>query len=276
MAKPPDSPLGRLYQEHIGFILAKNVDGLLNQYTEDCLLISTFTEDRQPLYVRGRKELEEFFRSRIFTLENMEIEINQWAETENTLMIVEEIDMTGTDGSKNSVEFYDNWYLRDGKIAIHFAGTVRYADGTYADGTGFPQGAAPEKQEPPDTPLGRLYHEHIGFIQSKNVEGILNQYSDNPLLIGTMTEGRIPRYVRGREELRDFFTGNFMNLKELTSKIDQWAETENTLMIVESVELIGTDDSKMDVSFYDNWVLIDGKIAVHYAGVIRYPDGSYA
>jgi hypothetical protein len=30
-----------------------------------------------------------------------------------------------------------------------------------------------------------------------------------------------------------------------------------------------------NLSFYDNWVLRDGKIAVHFAGVVRYPDGSY-
>lgn len=275
MGKPPDSPLGRLYQEHISFILAKNVDALLNQYTPDCLLISTLTDDRQPLYVRGHKELEEFFRSRIFRLQNLEIDINQWAETENTLMIVEELKMTGTDGSTGSVEFYDNWYLKDGKIAIHFAGTVRYPDGTYADGTGFPEGAAAEKSEPPDTPLGRLYKEHIGFIKAKNVDGILNQYAADALLISTLTEGRKPHYVRGRNELRDFFNSNFMGLKSLTSRIDQWAETDNSLMVVESVVVITMDDSTVDMSFYDNWVLIDGKIAVHYAGVIRYPDGSY-
>ncbi len=67
-----------------------------------------------------------------------------------------------------------------------------------------------------------------------------------------------------------------MGLKSLTSKIDQWAETDNTLMIVESLDVTTMDGSTVDMSFYDNWVLIDGKIAVHYAGVIRYPDGSYA
>jgi ketosteroid isomerase-like protein len=276
MGKPPDSPLGRLYQEHIGFILAKNVDGLLNQYSPDCLLISTLTDNRQPLYVRGHRELEEFFRSRIFSLQDLDIDINQWAETDNTLMIVEEIKVTGTDGSTGSLEFYDNWYLKDGKIAIHFAGTVRYPDGTYADGTGFPAGAAPAKSEPPDTPLGRLYQEHIRFIKAKSVDGILNQYAEDALLIGTLTEGRKPRYVRGHSELRDFFNGNFMGLKSLTSKIDQWAETDNTLMIVESVEVTTMDDATVDMSFYDNWVLSAGRIAVHYAGVIRYPDGSYA
>jgi len=276
MGKPPDSPLGKLYQEHIGFIVSKSLDSLLHQYTEDCLLISTLTDNREPLYVRGRRKLEDFFKSRIFSLSSLTSDLTQWAEARDQLMVVEEIRTTGTDGSHGSMEFYDNWQLRDGKIAIHFAGTVRYPDGTYADGTGFPPGKAPVKREPPDTPLGRLYREHIGFITSRNVEGILDQYAEDALLIGTLTEGRKPRYVKGRAELKDFFTGNFMGLKSLTSKIDQWAETENTLMIVESVDVTGKDGSTASMSFYDNWVLRGGKIATHFAGVVRYPDGSYA
>ena len=276
MGKPPDSPFGNLYREHIGFIVSKSLDSLLHQYAEDCLLISTLTDNREPLYVRGRRKLEEFFKSRIFNLSNLTSDLTQWAETKDQLMVVEEIRTTGIDGSHGSMEFYDNWQMQNGKIAIHFAGTVRYPDGTYADGTGFPAGKAPVKREPPDTKLGRLYREHIGFIKSKNVEGILDQYAEDAILIGTLTEGRKPRYVRGRSELRDFFTGNFMGLKSLTSKIDQWAETENALMIVESVDVAGMDGSTASMSFYDNWVLRNGKIAVHFAGVVRYPDGSYA
>ena len=136
--------------------------------------------------------------------------------------------------------------------------------------------SAPAKSEPPDTPLGRMYHEHIGFIKAKNVDGILNQYDPDALVIGVLTEGRKPRYVRGRDELREFFTGNFGGLKSLTSRIDQWAETENALMIVESIELELADGSSATTSFNDNWVLEDGRIVVHFAGVVRYPDGSYA
>jgi ketosteroid isomerase-like protein len=263
------SKLGKQYEEHIGFIRAKNIDGLLNQYTDDCVLITTLTPDKQPSYVHGRAELAAFFRTRIFSLEEIDITLNQWAETPDTLMIVEEVRATGTDGVTNSMEFYDNWYLRDGKIAIHFAGTIRYPDGIYVDQTR-------PKADPPDTPLGRMYHEHIGFIKAKNVAGILNQYAEDALLIGTLTEGRRPRYVRGRAELRDFFNGNFMGLQSLESKIDQWAEIENGLMIAESVSVTGVDGSQAAMSFYDNWVLRNGKIAVHFAGVVRYPDGSYA
>jgi len=276
MHEPPDSPLGKLYRQHIGYIKARDVAHLLDQYDRDCLLISTLTDDRRPLFVRGRDQLEAFFRSRIFSLEDMDVELNQWAETKNALMIVEEIKTTGTDGSKGSVEFYDNWFLPQGKIVIHFAGTIRYPDGTYADGTGFPAGKVPAKQEPPDTALGRMYREHISFIKSKNIKGILGQYTEDALVIGTLTPGRKPRYVRGRDELEDFFKGNFMGLASLTSRIDQWAEAENALMIVESVDIVGADGSRSSMSFYDNWVLRGGRIAVHYAGVVRYPDGLYA
>jgi hypothetical protein len=276
LAEPPKSPMGALYDQHVGFIKTKSVAGLLGQYADDCLLISLLTADRQPLYVRGHDELQTFFEGRIFGLDDLRIVHNQWAETANTMMTVEELAVTPVQGHPGTVELYDNWYLRDGKIAIHFAGVVRYPDGTYADGTGFAAGQAPAKGEPPDTPLGRMYREHIGFIKTKNVDGILNQYAADALLIGTLTDGRQPRYVRGREELRGFFNGNFMGLKRLTSQIDQWAETDNALMIVESIDFEGMDGSKAAMSFYDNWVLRDGRIAVHFAGVVRYPDGSYA
>ncbi|PSB03141.1 hypothetical protein C7B64_09955 [Merismopedia glauca CCAP 1448/3] len=127
----PSSPLGKLYQEHIGFIKAKNIDGLLNQYTEDLLLISTLTENRKPVYIKGRKALKEFFESRIFSLEDLHVEIAQWAETENTLMIVEKVKTKSVNGDLGELSFYDNWVLQNGKIATHFAGVVRYPDGSY-------------------------------------------------------------------------------------------------------------------------------------------------
>jgi ketosteroid isomerase-like protein len=273
---PPQSPLGAMYEEQIGFITSKNVTGLLSQYADNCLLVSMLTPDRQPLYVRGHGQLREFFEGRIFSLRDLRVVHNQWAETDNTMMTVEEISFTPVQGSTATVERYDNWYVQNGRIAVHFAGVVRYPDGTYADGTGFPPGKAPEKLEPPDTPLGRMYRQHIGFIKDKNVAGILNQYTEDALLIGTLTEGRKPRYVCGRDQLRDFFNGNFMGLKSLTSRIDQWAEADDALMIVESIDVVQTDGSMAHMSFCDNWVLRDGQIGVHFAGVVRYPDGSYA
>ncbi len=263
------SPMSQLYKEHIGFIKAKNIEGLLNQYADDLLLVSTLTEDRQPLYIKGKQALKEFFESRIFSLEDLESTLNQWAETENTLMMVEEIQTKSKTGEVGNVEFYDNWFLQNGKIAIHFAGVIRYPDGTYANG-----GAV--KGEAPTSPLGKFYKEHIGFIKAKNVEGLLNQYTEDLLLISTLTENRKPLYVRGRQALKEFFESRIFSLEDFEVKLDQWAETENTLMIVESLKTKTVNGDVGEVSFYDNWVLRDGKIAVHFAGVVQYPDGSYA
>jgi hypothetical protein len=46
-------------------------------------------------------------------------------------MITEKITMQTPEGEAH-MRFADNWVLRDGKIAIHFAGMVQYADGTLA------------------------------------------------------------------------------------------------------------------------------------------------
>jgi len=48
-----------------------------------------------------------------------------------TLMITEQIKMQTKDGEAN-MRFADSWVLRDGKIAIHFAGMVQHPDGSLA------------------------------------------------------------------------------------------------------------------------------------------------
>lgn len=130
MENVPDTPLGRMYREHIQLILDKDIESLLNQYTDDALLISSFT--REPLYYRGREELREHMQG-ILGINGLETEITFWAETEDpqTLMIVEAIKMQ-TDEGEATMRFADSWFLRDGKIAIHFAGMVQYPDGSLA------------------------------------------------------------------------------------------------------------------------------------------------
>jgi hypothetical protein len=126
----PDTALGRMYREHIEHILAKDIDKLLDQYTEDCLHISSLT--KEPRYCRGREELREFMMG-IMGIEGLDSDIAFWAETENpqTLMIVEAITMQTADGEAK-MRFADSWVLHDGQIAIHFAGMTQYADGSVA------------------------------------------------------------------------------------------------------------------------------------------------
>ncbi|HVK03479.1 MAG TPA: nuclear transport factor 2 family protein [Armatimonadaceae bacterium] len=130
MKNVPDTKLGRMYRDHIQFILDKNIDALLDQYTDDCLLISSFM--KKPVIYKGKEQLNEHMQG-ILGIDGLETEIIFWGETEDpeTLMITEQITMKTKDGEAN-MRFADSWVLRDGKIAIHFAGMVQYPDGSLA------------------------------------------------------------------------------------------------------------------------------------------------
>jgi hypothetical protein len=130
MKNVPDTKLGRMYREHIGYILDKNIEALLDQYTDDCLLISSFM--KTPQYYHGREQLREHMNG-ILGIDGLDTEIAFWAETEDpeTLMIVEAITMQTAQGEAK-MRFADSWVLRDGKIAIHFAGMTQYPDGSVA------------------------------------------------------------------------------------------------------------------------------------------------
>lgn len=130
MKNIPDTPLGRMYRQHIQFILDKDIGALLDQYTDDAILISSFT--KKPIIYRGREQLRGHMQG-ILGIEGLETEIAFWAETENpqTLMVVEAIKMRTKDGEAN-MRFADSWVLREGKIAIHFAGMTQYPDGSVA------------------------------------------------------------------------------------------------------------------------------------------------
>jgi ketosteroid isomerase-like protein len=130
MGKAPKTPLGRMYEEHIRLILDKDIDGLLAQYTPDALLISSFT--REPRYFRGHDELRKHFDG-ILGIQDLEVDLTFWAETDHppTLMVVEAIRLR-TEAGPAQMRFADSWVLRDGRIAIHFAGMVQYPDGSLA------------------------------------------------------------------------------------------------------------------------------------------------
>ena len=131
MKNVPSSQLGDLYRDHINLILKKDIDGLLDQYSEDALLISSF--EKIPKYFRGHTELKEHFQG-ILGIEGLQTDIAFWAETENptTLMIVEAITLS-TPGGEAKMRFADSWVLNDqGKIQIHFAGMTQYPDGSVA------------------------------------------------------------------------------------------------------------------------------------------------
>jgi ketosteroid isomerase-like protein len=129
-ANVPNTKIGRMYEQHIQMILDKDIDGLLNQYAEDAVLISSF--EKTPKYFRGRKQLREHFQG-ILGIQGLQSKIAFWGETQkpDTLMVDEAITMQTADGEAN-MRFADSWVIEDGKIAIHFAGMVQYPDGSVA------------------------------------------------------------------------------------------------------------------------------------------------
>jgi ketosteroid isomerase-like protein len=130
MKNIPDTRLGKMYREHIQHILDKDIEALLDQYTDDALLISSFS--KEPQYYKGREQLRKHMDG-ILGIEGLDTDIAFWAETDDpqTLMIVEAITMQTPDGEAK-MRFADSWVLRDGRIAIHFAGMTQYPDGTVA------------------------------------------------------------------------------------------------------------------------------------------------
>jgi ketosteroid isomerase-like protein len=130
MKNVPDSKLGNMYREHIQLILDKNIEALLDQYTDDALLISSFM--KTPVIYQGREKIKEHMQG-ILGIDGLETEIIFWAETQDpeTLMITEQITMTTKDGV-SQMRFADSWVLKDGRIAIHFAGMVQHPDGSLA------------------------------------------------------------------------------------------------------------------------------------------------
>ena len=130
MKNVPDTKLGRMYRAHIQHILDKDIESLLDQYTDDALLISGFSGT--PQYYKGRDGLREHMQG-ILGIDGLETDIAFWAETNDpeTLMIIEAISMKTPDGDAN-MRFADSWVLRDGRIAILFAGMTQYPDGSVA------------------------------------------------------------------------------------------------------------------------------------------------
>jgi len=133
----PATKLGDMFRAHIQMILDKNIDGLLGQYAEDAVLISSF--EKVPKIFKGHTELREHFKG-ILGINDLKDIVGFWGELDNVegkfagglsaLMITEGIEMADGKGGTAKMRFSDSWVLRDGKIIIHFAGMVQYPDGS--------------------------------------------------------------------------------------------------------------------------------------------------
>jgi hypothetical protein len=127
----------------------------------------------------------------------------------------------------------------------------------------------------PDTRLGRMYREHIELLRTKQLERLLSeQYASNALLISSIA--KVPRYHRGLAQIREHMSG-ILGIEDLQSDVIFWAETNDpeTLMVTEQIAFT-RGGQRSNMRFADSWVLEGGKIAIHFAGMVQYADGSLA
>lgn len=126
----------------------------------------------------------------------------------------------------------------------------------------------------PDTKLGRMYKEHIELILKKDIEKLLDQYADDALLISSFM--KTPKYYKGRDQIREHMQG-ILGIEGLETEIVFWAETSDpeTLMITEQITLQAGGQTA-NMRFADSWYLENGRIKVHFAGMVQHADGTLA
>ena len=109
------------------------------------------------------------------------------------------------------------------------------------------------------SPGRKFYEEQLDYLANTDVEGLVaNHYNDDAVLMSFDVT------VRGREALREYFRTYLERLGTLTvTSTDKFAETEDSIFFEATVTSnLGT------VRVYDAFVLRDGKISHHFAGVI--------
>lgn len=132
----------------------------------------------------------------------------------------------------------------------------------------------------PSTPLGDMFREHIRLLLAKDIEGLLDQYSPTGILISSIE--KVPKVFRGREELREHFQA-ILAIEDLVDHVGFWGEFDGAetghadglagLMITEGIEMT-VGGQKMGMRFADSWVLRNGLIEIHFAGMVQFSDGS--
>lgn len=108
-----NSPKREFYERQIEYLVAGDVEGLIdNQYTDDALLVSF---DNQ---IRGNAALKTYFKGYLEMLGKLDVvSTDKFVETDDAVFF----EATVNTNFGQAVVF-DAWVLRDGKIAYHFTG----------------------------------------------------------------------------------------------------------------------------------------------------------
>jgi len=108
-----ESPKRRLYEAQIAYLVAGDVEGLIdNQYTDDAQLVSF---DNQ---IKGNAALKVYFKGYLQMLGSIEVvSTDRFVETDDSVFFQATVNT-----QLGQAKVYDAWVLRDGKISHHFTG----------------------------------------------------------------------------------------------------------------------------------------------------------
>jgi len=117
--------------------------------------------------------------------------------------------------------------------------------------------------EPPQGVSGRQFYERqLAYLQGGDVDGLIDHHyhADAALVTFDVT-------VRGRAALKEYFRRYLRQLGHLEAlSTDKFVETGDTIFLEATLR------TALGVArVYDAFVLRDGKIAYHFAGVIGPP-----
>jgi hypothetical protein len=103
-----------------------------------------------------------------------------------------------------------------------------------------------------------FYYRQLGFLAKKDVEGLIrNQYTEDGELLS------FDNYIKGAPALIEYFKGYIANLGYIKLlSTDKYIESDDSLFFEATVETAGGI-----AEIYDVFVLRDGKIWRHFAGL---------
>jgi hypothetical protein len=109
------------------------------------------------------------------------------------------------------------------------------------------------------SPGRELYDRQIRFLLDKDVDGLIDtNYTADATLIS------FANVVKGREALKEYFRGYVEMLGDLeVESTDKFAESEDGVFFEATVR-----SALGRARVYDAFALRDGKIAVHFTGVM--------
>jgi len=103
-----------IYDRQIECLKTGDLDGLMDQYTDDAQLI------RFDMVVSGKEALRAFFAEYIAHIQPFElVSTDKYTDTENSMFFEATVSANG-----NPVRVYDVFILEEGKISRHFAGIL--------------------------------------------------------------------------------------------------------------------------------------------------------